>query len=147
MTDTYEDKLDQIMEFVTMRMNSRGVRVKVRNTQDLRNVIQDLDENTKHKGKGRITSQFLDAVERKGGASRFVGATIGSRGPVTTVGPARRPERPVAPRKRVVRRGVRRVMFNIKGVNMERFRDARTGRFVSKSFAVGGDGDAESGEE
>lgn len=143
MVESYEDKLEEVMRFVKMRLDGRGVRVQVRNSDDLRALIKDLDTDTKHKGGPRLSDQFLEKLETANNADRFIGKTVGSRGPVTivrkrkVVTPSVLPQdlRERAKGKAVFRTAkdevfATRMTFRVRGKDVTRFRDVRTGRFV-----------------
>lgn len=140
---TYDDKIEDVMKYVVMHLNDRGVRHKIRDKEDLRAVIEELDEDRGHGGRRRMNPGFVTLLVESGTASKFFGKVLGRRGrevPIrggrARVGgvqvPADLAER-LRGREVVPLRGGRtgfKQVFRVRKKQVIRFRDARTGRFV-----------------
>ncbi len=149
MTNEYEDKLEEIMSFVKMRLNEQNNRVIIRDAEDLGSLIKELDTTKNHDGKNRITDKFLQKIQLTTGARDLVGKTVGDRGKVRTV--IGRKAIPPVPSKAQAKlqekrkagktifraetpnKFVVRLMFTSRGKSMTRFQDIVSGRFVKKT--------------
>lgn len=143
----YEDKLLDVMRYVKMRLDRRGMRLQINSKDDIKRSILALDRDANHKGDERISFKFLDKVLATNNADRLVGKTIGRVGPVKkfkqTEG-QRRETIPSTVRSRVEKyRGEGRDVYPVRDSYVVKnvlrrgktsvivFRDVKTGRFVT----------------
>lgn len=83
--DEYEDKLLDVMQYVKMRLDDKGVRLKLRSKDDIKRSILALDADRRHGGSSRISEGFLQRILDTERAEKLVGRTIGRSGVVRTL--------------------------------------------------------------
>jgi hypothetical protein len=159
MPETYPDKLEDVMQYVKLRLDVKGVRLQIRDKDDLRGAIEWLDANRtgggkKGKGESRMSVDFIDTLMERGNPSRYLQKTIGSFGkvftmgrggsekPVTTITGNKRTDekvRAIEKEKRDVfetrtkgQYAIKSVLKRKKGSPIIVYRDVRTGRFIGK---------------
>lgn len=86
-TDSVTDeKFEEVMQYVSLRLKSGGTRLKVRDKEDLRELFLRLDANRKDKGstKPRFSDEFIEKAINTNAAKKRYGTVIGSFGTVKT---------------------------------------------------------------
>ncbi len=142
MTETYEDKLEQIMNFVRFRVNEKNKRFKIQDPEDLKALIREFQLDN------RITDTFFESIKFERAAKKIVGKTIGDRGKLVSVIPGRRePSISITTQTKLQEKRKQgknvfnaetpnrfavEIMFTSRGKTRTRFQDILTGRFVKK---------------
>lgn len=83
--DGYDDKFDDVMQYVEMRLDERGKRVKVRDKEDLRRSLILLETERKDsKNSPRMSKEFIQKILNTRSAQEKIGKTLGKFGSLTT---------------------------------------------------------------
>lgn len=138
---SYEERFDEVMRYVKMRLMGQGGRITLKNKEELRQTILRLDEARQTRGKKKISEKFLKRILETEAAQRVIGKTLGR---------FQKKRRPFTKREQekiafVRRAGVevflttqgnpaqKSVFTSKRGVTLMKFRDLTTGRFVART--------------
>jgi hypothetical protein len=132
--DNYDDKFDDVMKYVELHLNEEGSKVRIRNKDDLKVLMEQLDKKRKG-GDKRLTSDFIESVLRSRRADAMVGKMVGKFGTtreLSTPKKTERQERLKTNEYRYEKGTAVKATYKINGKTVVYFRDAKTGRRVSK---------------
>lgn len=142
--DNYDDKFNEVMTYVDLRLKSSGTRLRVRDKEDLRTLFQRLDEQRKDKRKTspRFTNDFIERAITSNAAKKRYGTVVGRFGTIKTL---RREENAKMSAKQQGLRSQGRAIYGYNGgkaykssyrrgsKTVTNFRDLKTGRFLKRS--------------
>lgn len=156
---TYDDKFRDIVKYVEMNVNDKGIRLKMKDKEDLRSYLDKLNRDEERKGNiPRLSRDFVNKVIGTKRASSFFPHVFGRFGKQTEQKEFRRGDVTVRPQKislsddqmiekRVLReRGLiayllsnNRLAYDDtirrKGNYVHSLRDTKTGQFAKKTGA------------
>jgi hypothetical protein len=131
MGKNYEERFDDVMKYVKIRVEGQGSKIKVRDKQDLRQIFERLDASrTDKSGSPRMSKNFIDKLLQTRRADAMIGHNVGRFGKEKEL---KREEKYRSqgrhvysyPRGRAVKS-----TYAYRNKTFVRFRDVQTGRFV-----------------
>lgn len=144
----YELDFDNVFEIIEHNLDGQGKRIKIRDQQDLRTLIERLNEKDKRKtkeGKGRMTKQFIDSILNTRAAQKIIGGNAGRFGGTTST--LKRPITQAETAKIQTFKNEGKQIYTYeggfatkasyrskKGKLLIKFRSIKTGRFVKSSL-------------
>lgn len=138
----YDDKFDDVMKYAEMKVDAKGVKIKIRDKEDLRRLFEMIDRKNKQQGRPRLSRDFIDKIIDTHSAKNYVGETIGRFGVTKEFKETQLPMRAMQYRNqgRTIYHDEARRIFAVKesfrphkrnrGIGI-RFRNIRTGRLTS----------------
>lgn len=151
MADSYDDKFENVMEYVTMQLDDEGRRVKIGSTSELRTIMERFDamKSRARKQSPRFSDDFLDKITNTRAAREAVGKVFGRRGGIGTIVVEQKqtpPQRTLPAKVQLQKQQGKEIYRYNKGyatmtyayskrnnVVVKRPRDTNTGRFISKN--------------
>lgn len=138
----FEEKFDDVMQYVKVRLDGKGQAVKIRDEQDLKELIERLDDTRRdQQGEKRMSKSFIDGIVSSRKARALIGGSIGRFGAKAQVLKRDKASKGSQEGRVLYRYGDR---IALKGVYRSRkqnlivlFRDSETGRFVKKANIEG----------
>lgn len=130
MKATYEQKFDDIMQYVEIRLDGQGKSTTVNSEEELRTLIMELDEKRQDQaGDKRLTRSFVQQLLQTSGARSLIGSRVG-RFKTTKINDT---SRTVYYYEQGARTATSTTRTSKKGTVYKVFRDTKTGRFVNKN--------------
>lgn len=141
----YDDAFQSVMQYVEIRLDGAGKRIKIKDKQDLKTLFERLDASRQDKkGDKRMSPGFIQRLLETKSAERVLGGTIGRFGAKEQR--LKQPSTPVVTAKvRMFEQqgkqvyhyhggyATKTVYKSPKGKIVTRFRSVKTGRFIKSS--------------